>query len=71
MKNELECVKRADECDRHCEDCPLVMDAEDVIEVYEWIIKGLEKKKLLQLIDRPVEDALINWYKERYGWGKH
>ena len=42
MKNELECVKKADKCDRHCEDCPLVMEAEDIIEVYEWIINKLE-----------------------------
>lgn len=45
MKNELECVKRADKCDRHCEDCPLMMDAEDIIEVYEWIIKKLKKRR--------------------------
>lgn len=68
MKNELECVKKADKCDRHCEDCPLVMEAEDIIEVYKWIIKILEDKKQLQLANRFSEEALINWYKKKYGW---
>ena len=45
MKNELMCVEAADKCDRHCEDCPLVMEAEDIIEAYKWIIKLLEDKK--------------------------
>ena len=44
MRNELECVKSADECDRHCEDCPLAMEAEDIIECYEWIIDRFEKE---------------------------
>jgi hypothetical protein len=47
------------------------MDAEDVIEVYVWIIKELEEKKQLQLVDRPAEDALINWHKEKYDWSKY
>lgn len=44
MRNELECVKSVDKCDRHCEDCPLAMEAEDIIECYEWVIKHLEWK---------------------------
>lgn len=44
MRNELECIKEADKCDRHCEDCPLVMEAEDIIECYEWIIDRFEKE---------------------------
>ena len=42
IRNELECVKAAEECDRHCEDCPLAMEAEDIIACYEWIINKLE-----------------------------
>ena len=50
MRNELECAKAADECDRHCEDCPLAMEAEDIIECYEWIIDQMEKQK--KIIDK-------------------
>jgi hypothetical protein len=48
MKNELECVKQADKCDRHCENCPLVMETEDIIEVYEWIIASLKAARELK-----------------------
>lgn len=47
MKNELECVKRAGECDRHCEDCDLLMDADEIISVYEWIIRDLKYTKAI------------------------
>ena len=33
LKVEMECVKR-EYCDRHCENCDLLMKTEDVIEAY-------------------------------------
>ena len=64
MRNKLECVKSADECDRHCEDCSLVMEAEDIIECYEWIIDQMEKqKKIVDKINRtPATTNLLRRY---------
>ena len=47
LKNELECVKRAGECDRHCENCDLLMDVDEIISVHEWIIRELEYTKAI------------------------
>jgi hypothetical protein len=62
MRNELECVKRADKCDRHCEDCPLVMKAEDIIECYKWIIDQLEKQK--RIVDELCKKPAVEYYGE-------
>lgn len=48
IENELECIKRANKCDRHCEDCPLVMDDKLLIEVYEWLITSLKVARELE-----------------------
>lgn len=64
MRNELECIKEADKCDRHCEDCSLVMEAEDIIECYEWIIDQMEKQnKIINKINNtPVTMNLFRGY---------
>lgn len=68
MKIELECVKQNVKCNQSCEECNLIYKCDELVEVYEWIINELEWKKQLQLVNKPAEDALINWYKEKYGW---
>ena len=60
MRNELECFKNADECDRHCEDCPLVMEAEDIIECYEWVIKHLEMEQEIKEGFKKAKEAVNN-----------
>lgn len=64
MRNELECAKSTDECDRHCEDCPLVMEAEDIIECYEWIIDQMEKQKKIvdKINNTPATTNLLRRY---------
>ena len=69
MENELECVKRNGECNQTCEECNLIYKCDELVKVYEWVIKILKQKKQLQL-NKPAEDALINWYKEKYSWDK-
>ena len=62
MKNELECVKRNGACNQTCEECNLVYKCDELVEVYEWVIKVLEKKKQSQLINRPAEYNLLRRY---------
>jgi ribosomal protein L37AE/L43A len=43
LKNEMECVKRADAgCNRKCLECDLVLDSKDIIKTYENAIKLLQ-----------------------------
>lgn len=44
IKTERECVWRAshDECVRDCVNCDLLLDAEDILEAYDKLIKILE-----------------------------
>ncbi len=39
LKNERECVIRADKCDRDCAKCPLVRDTKRLIAMYDAVIK--------------------------------
>lgn len=45
LRTEEFCVKiaNADICDRKCEECPLVMNSEDIIEAYEKTVEILKK----------------------------
>lgn len=47
LKNELECVKRMKKCDRRCEDCDLLMDVDEIIRVYTFLIRDLEYTKAI------------------------
>lgn len=58
IENELECIKRANKCDRHCEDCPLVMDDKLLIEVYEWLITSLKVARELEEQEKYREDIM-------------
>ena len=44
MKNKLECVKRNGECNQTCEEYNLVYKCDELVEIYEWVIKYLETK---------------------------
>lgn len=41
MRAELACISR-DECDRHCENCDLVQDVDELIVAFNEVIKFLE-----------------------------
>ena len=47
LKIEHECMLRAshDDCDRHCEDCDIVQDDDELHEMYTDVICILEKKR--------------------------
>ena len=47
MLVERECVLRNEKkkCDRNCESCDLLLDAEDIINAYDTVIKGLEDRE--------------------------
>jgi len=44
MENELRCVQRAEThcCDRECEKCDLLMNTDDIIKAYGYVIRMLE-----------------------------
>ena len=48
VKIERECVIRADHCDRKCEKCDLVQDANIIIDMYEHVEIWLEELKALR-----------------------
>lgn len=41
---EKACVERGGNCNRKCDECDLVMDAEKILEAYDTTIKALEKQ---------------------------
>lgn len=45
VKQELACVKRNDgvNCDRHCENCDLLLPVEEIISAYEAVIQLLQR----------------------------
>ena len=42
---ELECIQRQ-QCNRNCAECDLCQDAEELEEMYKWVIKRLQSKPL-------------------------
>lgn len=42
INTESECVKRAENCDRDCENCSLVMPAENILEAYDFAVKNIK-----------------------------
>lgn len=38
---ERECVKRADTCDRDCMNCELVQDADEIVQMYTFVINKM------------------------------
>ena len=47
MKNEKECIIKADTCDRDCTKCELLRKTEDLLSVYDMAIHALEMQKKL------------------------
>ena len=41
LEIELECIKRADRCNRDCINCELVQDTDELIAMYKWVIEEL------------------------------
>ena len=52
LSNELKCIERNDgvNCDRKCESCDLVMDADEIKDAYNFAIKILEQE------DEPIKN---------------
>lgn len=44
LKNERECIKRQGtaKCDRNCKECDLCLPDDEILEVYDFLIKGYE-----------------------------
>lgn len=52
LKNEKKCVTLSALCDRHCENCNLVMDPDQIIEAYNCaihILNNIDKNKKVML----------------------
>ena len=41
LEIELECITRADTCDRNCSECDLVQDTDELKAMYRWMIEKL------------------------------
>lgn len=60
---ERNCVRHADVCNRECDKCELVQDTDELLEMYDDVVKNLEKLKEYEslekrgrLIKLPIED---------------
>ncbi len=43
LRNERECIKRQNgKCDRNCDKCDLCLPDTEILEVYDFLIKGYE-----------------------------
>lgn len=48
IENEKACVMRANECDRQCNKCELVMDDKKIIATYDFVLSKLKMIKEYQ-----------------------
>ena len=48
VKIENECVKRAENCNRKCNDCDLVQNTDTLLDLYEQLAEWLEELKALR-----------------------
>ena len=49
LRNERECIKRqSDKCDRDCAKCDLCLPDNEILEVYDILIRGYEELKGIQ-----------------------
>ena len=46
LKIERECVSRADTCDRNCASCDLVQDTNELLEMYDKVIRLVANKTI-------------------------
>ena len=51
IKNEMECVRRVNSCDRDCGKCDLVKPKEDVLDAYETAIRSMEILSMYETIN--------------------
>lgn len=43
LEIERECVKRSGECDRDCGSCELVQDQDELLEMYDFVIRYIKE----------------------------
>lgn len=49
---ERNCVRHADVCNRECDKCELVQDTDELLEMYDAVVKNLEKLKEYEDLDK-------------------
>lgn len=56
LKNKRECIKRQNgKCDRNCKECDLCLSDDEILEVYDHLIKIIENEAI-QIADVSEED---------------
>lgn len=62
LKNERECIKRQGtaKCDRNCKECDLCLPDDEILEVYDFLIKGYELTEIPIKISKEESEALIS-----------
>ena len=45
MKIEKMCISKSDTCDRKCNNCVLVQDADELLDMYDFVIRRLEDEE--------------------------
>jgi len=60
LKLELESIKQNGECDCSCEECGLIYKCDELVKVYEWVIKHLEMEKNIKEGFKKAKEAVDN-----------
>ena len=62
LKNERECIKRQGtaKCDRNCKECDLCLPDDEILKVYDFLIKGYELTEIPIKISKEESEALIS-----------
>lgn len=61
LKNERECIARQNgKCDRNCKECDLCLPDDEMLEVYDFLIKGYELTEIPIKISKEESEALIS-----------
>ena len=75
LKAERECIARqgSDSCDRDCANCSLVLPDTEILEVYDFLIKGYEllqnegAESYMIKCTEPLSEEQIARFKEEWG----
>ena len=73
VKIENECIKRAENCNRKCNECDLVQNTDTLLDLYGKLVEWLEELKALRLLlDWAIEcDFGLDSFPEEYAKYKH
>ena len=65
LKIERECVKRGENCNRKCDECDLVQNTDELLEMYDSLIFSVEKR--IEMDDKERDKRMLELAKRLFG----